>query len=68
MQRKPKLDAGAALGVAGINALCARISVPCVAIGGINQRNAHEVMSSGVNGIAVVSAICSTADPKAAAA
>lgn len=64
-QTKP--DAGAALGVAGINALRARINVPCVAIGGINQCNANEVMSSGVNGIAVVSAICSAADPKAAA-
>jgi thiamine-phosphate pyrophosphorylase len=38
-----------------------------VAIGGINNINASDVIKAGADGIAVVSAICSAIDPKAAA-
>jgi thiamine-phosphate pyrophosphorylase len=38
-----------------------------VAIGGINRENASEVIRAGADGLAVVSAICSSADPKTAA-
>ena len=38
-----------------------------VAIGGINSTNAADVIKAGADGIAVVSAICSAYDPKAAA-
>ena len=40
---------------------------PSVAIGGINKSNAAGVLSTGTNGISVVSAICSAEDPEAAA-
>lgn len=39
-----------------------------VAIGGLNPSNAGAVLAAGADSIAVVSAICSAADPRAAAA
>ena len=41
--------------------------IPIVAISGINEFNARQVMSTGVDGIAVVSAICESPDPEGAA-
>ncbi len=38
-----------------------------IAIGGINKRNARQVIQAGADGIAVVSAICSSANPYQAA-
>lgn len=38
-----------------------------VAIGGINPSNVRSVLEAGANGIAVVSAICASADPEIAA-
>jgi thiamine-phosphate pyrophosphorylase len=40
---------------------------PLVAIGGMNAGNAADAIAAGADGIAVVSAICSAADPRAAA-
>ncbi len=62
-----KADAGAAIGPDGVARLRVAISLPLVAIGGIQQSNAAQVMATGVEGIAVVSAICAAADPEAAA-
>ncbi len=62
-----KADAGAAIGLAGLRDLRHRLDLPVVAIGGINETNAAEVMTCGVQGVAVVSAICAAADPEAAA-
>jgi len=62
-----KADAGAAIGLDGIRDLRARLSLPLVAIGGITAANAGAVMRCGVEGVAVVSAICAAADPEAAA-
>ncbi len=45
----------------------ASTDLPCVAIGGIGPDNAASVRAAGVDGIAVVSAICAAADPAAAA-
>ncbi|CCN85758.1 putative Thiamine-phosphate pyrophosphorylase [Vibrio nigripulchritudo SFn27] len=39
---------------------------PTVAIGGINHTNLSDVLGTGVNGIALVSAICQAEDPKSA--
>jgi thiamine-phosphate pyrophosphorylase len=62
-----KSDAGGAIGIAGLRAMVARGHLPIVAIGGIGLTNADEVMASGVDGIAVVSAVMAAADPTAAA-
>ncbi len=64
-----KLDAGPAIGVAGLAALASTLApLPVVAIGGIGPREAAQVMACGAaDGIAVVSAICGAQDPEAAA-
>lgn len=48
--------------------ICSAVSIPVVAIGGINESNASALSGSGVDGIAVVSAIYASQDPGAAAA
>lgn len=48
--------------------MVSRLSIPVVAIGGINAETAADCWSVGVSGIAVVSAIQGAADPRAAAA
>ena len=62
-----KPEAAAPLGTDRLAALVASTDLPCVAIGGIGPDNAASVRAAGVDGIAVVSAICAAADPAAAA-
>ncbi|HKY93712.1 MAG TPA: thiamine phosphate synthase [Kiloniellales bacterium] len=63
-----KTDAGPALGPAGTARLRRRWpAIPACAIGGIKAENAAEVMATGVDGLAVVSAIAGAPDPRAAA-
>lgn len=62
-----KPDAGLT-GMGGLREIMRSVNVPVVAIGGITADNAAEVLACGVSGIAVVSAVMSAADPRAAAA
>ena len=62
-----KPDAASPIGLAGVATGCRALAVPVVAIGGIQCGNAREVLRAGADGIAVVSAICSAADPGSAA-
>lgn len=62
-----KTDTAAPWGLAGVRQVRALTRLPLVAIGGIHQGNALEVLQAGADGLAVVSAICSAADPGAAA-
>lgn len=62
-----KKDAGAALGLEKLAEIVQASPQPSVAIGGIKLAQAQAVIQAGVNGIAVVSAICGTSDPAAAA-
>lgn len=55
------------VGLADLRAIKAAIRVPVVAIGGINAENAGPVMETGVDGVAVVSAIMARADIREAA-
>ncbi|KAK9904248.1 hypothetical protein WJX75_007665 [Coccomyxa subellipsoidea] len=48
--------------------ICAAVSIPVVAIGGITADNAAPTIEAGCAGVAVVSAIFGAEDPKAAAA
>lgn len=57
-----KRDAPPDLGVNGLRNLVRRKGKPAVAIGGINAGNLDEVMATGIEGIAVVSALCGRAD------
>ena len=63
-----KADAAPAMGLDTFADLRRRIPLPVVAIGGIKHHNAGDVIAAGADGIAVVSAICSAADPGVAAA
>lgn len=51
-----------------IRAIKREISLPIVAIGGINEKNAHVAMSHGADGVAVISALRGTGSPGEAAA
>jgi len=62
-----KTDTAAPWGLAGISQVRALTGLPLVAIGGIHQGNAAEVLQAGADGLAVVSAICSAPDPGLAA-
>ncbi len=62
--RKTKADASEALGVDGTRALVLEhLGLATVAIGGITLANAAEVLSSGVGGLAVVSAFSKSQEP-----
>ena len=61
-----KPDAAAPLGLPGFAALAAVKPCPVVAIGSVKIHNAAALAAAGADGIAVVSAICGTADPRAA--
>ena len=63
-QSKP--DAGAAIGLTALQSIAAKAQKPSVAIGGIHINNAAQVGAAGVDGIAVISAICGQPDPYAA--
>jgi thiamine-phosphate pyrophosphorylase len=53
---RTKLDTGPVLGVAGLQALVAAVTVPVVGIGSINATNLATVLVTGVAGAAIISA------------
>lgn len=55
------------VGMDGLARLAATCRVPAVAIGGLKAAHVPEVLAAGAKGLAVVSAICGTPDPRAAA-
>jgi thiamine-phosphate pyrophosphorylase len=54
------------IGIDGLRAVVAATPLPVVGIGGIDAGNAHEVLSAGASGVAVVSAVAASPDPVAA--
>ena len=56
------------LSVEKLQEICRAVSIPVVAIGGIHAGNLLELSGSGVDGVAVVSAIFAVADPGKATA
>ena len=51
-----------------LKAICSAVDIPTVAIGGISKNNIMKLRGSGVDGVAVVSAIFGAEDPGAATA
>ena len=49
-----KPDAGPPIGLAGLRAICAVVSLPVVAIGGVDASNAADCIRAGAAGVAVV--------------
>lgn len=62
-----KTDIAPPLGLEGVRQIRALVDIPLVGIGGINLDNAESVLAAGADGIAMVSAIVSAADPAGAA-
>lgn len=61
-----KGDAAPELGVEQLQKLVQSKQCPAVAIGGINRSNITQVMQTGIDGVAVISAICAQPDVGAA--
>ncbi len=62
-----KTDTPPATGLEGLRNIRRSVGLPLIAIGGINARNAAEVVENGADGVAVVSAIMASAEPCEAA-
>jgi thiamine-phosphate pyrophosphorylase len=61
-----KTDTATPWGLEGLQRIRAATDLPLVAIGGIHLGNAVELLRAGASSLAVVSAICSADDPRAA--
>jgi thiamine-phosphate pyrophosphorylase len=62
-----KTDTAPPLGLQGLREIKNRVKIPLVGIGGLNKSNAVEVIRTGADGVAVVSAIVAADDPETAA-
>lgn len=62
-----KTDHKPAIGFSGLAELVRASALPSVAIGGLKRDHAADVMATGCDGMAVVSAICGQPDAQAAA-
>ena len=60
-------SAGGVIGLARFSEIARRCGIPAVAIGGISTANVASVIASGATGVAVISALFSSADPTRAA-
>jgi thiamine-phosphate pyrophosphorylase len=62
-----KGNAGPGLGLGRLREICRAVSIPVIAIGGINRQNVRDVIAAGADGIAVISAVVASPDITAAA-
>ncbi len=62
-----KADHPEPLGINRFGVLVAASTLPCVAIGGINRVDVRPLRDAGAAGVAVVSAVCASDDPRVAA-
>jgi len=62
-----KTDIAPPLGLEGLREMRRSVKIPLVGIGGLNIKNAGEVIKNGADGVAVVSAIVAADDPEKAA-
>lgn len=58
-----KTDTAPPWGLEGLKEIRKEIECPLVVIGGINMKNAREVINAGADSLAIVSAICSAPSP-----
>lgn len=61
-----KADAGPPIGLGALASICAAVTVPVVAIGGVDASNAAECIRAGAAGVAVVRAAATAGDVRAA--
>jgi thiamine-phosphate pyrophosphorylase len=62
-----KDDAGPGHGLERLREIRRAVSIPVIAIGGINRQNVRDVIAAGADGIAVISAVVARPDIAAAA-
>ena len=62
-----KADAGTPIGLSGLAEIARAVSIPVVAIGGIQLDNAAATLQAGASGVAVISAVIGAPDPETAA-
>ncbi len=55
------------IGVDGVGAVCASVSVPVVAIGGVTAERVGALLAAGAYGVAVVGAVSDSSNPRTAA-
>jgi thiamine-phosphate pyrophosphorylase len=63
-----KAGYGSPCGVKKLAEAASALEIPVIGLGGISQQNGSEVLSANIQGIAVISAILTAADPRGAAA
>lgn len=63
--RKRGMPPASPLGLVGLAELCARARVPVLALGGVRVESVTEVLDQGAHGVAVMSAIAESEDPRA---
>jgi thiamine-phosphate pyrophosphorylase len=61
-----KAPYGQPIGLDAVRAVRAALGLPILAIGGVKKANLDQVIAAGADGIAVISAVISAADPAAA--
>ncbi len=61
-----KQDAGEPIGLERLREIAEAVSIPVIAIGGINTDNAASVIEAGAGGIAVISAVMAAENPREA--
>lgn len=59
---KTKTDAGKPVGLVLLKSIKEQVSIPIIAIGGINLSNAREVIRSGADGLCAISAVVTKGD------
>ena len=52
-----KPDAGVSIGLEGLRDICLSVSIPVVAIGGVDASNAADCIRAGASGVAVIRAV-----------
>ncbi len=61
---KTKTGAGRPIGIEMLRAIRKQVSIPIIAIGGINLANAEEVVRAGADGLCAISAVITKQDVK----
>jgi thiamine-phosphate pyrophosphorylase len=61
-----KRDADPPIGLAGLREICAAVSLPVVAIGGVDAGNAADCIAAGAAGVAVIRAVAEIEQLRAA--
>ncbi len=59
-----KPDAGQIIGTEKLSKIVKAVQIPVIAIGGINLENLESVLNTGVNGVAIISAILGGSNPE----